>query len=69
MAASLVLIPILVFLDEEDLPGNTKSHGSSECMRSGIALVGTLLMVPSVSKTDETQSKPDKYPTYYTIRL
>ena len=53
MAASLVLIPVLIFLDEKDLPGNTKSQGKNEYMVSGIALVGTLLMVPSLPKMDE----------------
>ena len=52
VAASIVMIPVVIFLKKEDFPGKCPEPQSNECIESGITMLGSVLLLPPLISTN-----------------
>ena len=51
VAASIVMIPVVIFLKKEDFPGRAPEPQSNECIEAGITMLGSVLLLPPLIST------------------
>ena len=51
LAASFVMIPVVIFLKKEEFPGRGPEPKSNECIEAGITMLGSVLLLPPLIST------------------
>ena len=59
VAASIAMIPVVIFLKKEDFPGRAPEPKSNECIEAGITMLGSVLLLPPLISTN-SEDKDNK---------